>query len=112
MTRPAEEQDFRVFFLLKHLKDLGMVVHACNPSTETEGLRVQGQPGLHSKTLSQKVEEIRKKRKEGKETKTKANNKIHHLGMPIYIYSTEWTGRDRQVRKEPSTSLCPEEFTA
>jgi hypothetical protein len=33
------------------------MVHACNPSTqevEAGGLRVQGQPELHSETLSQK----------------------------------------------------------
>jgi hypothetical protein len=34
-----------------------MVAHACNPSTwetETGGILFQGQPELHSKTLSQK----------------------------------------------------------
>jgi hypothetical protein len=33
----------------------GTVSHPCNPSTqeaEAQGLRVQGQPGLHSKTMS------------------------------------------------------------
>jgi hypothetical protein len=37
---------------------VGVVIHSCNPSTqeaEAEGLRVQGQPGLHSKTLFQKI---------------------------------------------------------
>jgi hypothetical protein len=32
---------------------LGMVMQACNPSTqeaEADGLRILGQPGLHSKT--------------------------------------------------------------
>jgi hypothetical protein len=36
---------------------MGRVLHTCNPSTweaETGGFRVQGQPWLHSKTLSQK----------------------------------------------------------
>jgi hypothetical protein len=35
----------------------GMVAHTCGPSTweaETKGMLVQGQPGLHSETLSQK----------------------------------------------------------
>jgi hypothetical protein len=35
--------------------ELGVMMHAYNPSTqETEagGLRIQGQPGLHNKTLS------------------------------------------------------------
>jgi hypothetical protein len=40
------------------LASLGMVVHTCDPSTqkaEAGGLRVWGQPGLHSKSLSQKI---------------------------------------------------------
>jgi hypothetical protein len=43
---------------------LGVVVHDCNHSTwEAEvGLRVQGQPGLHSETLSQKMKTQTKKR--------------------------------------------------
>jgi hypothetical protein len=38
----------------------GMVIHACNPSTqevEAGGLRVQVQPELYSKTLSQKQQQ-------------------------------------------------------
>jgi hypothetical protein len=37
---------------------LGIVAHVCNPSTgeaEAGGLRVQGQSGLYSETLSQKI---------------------------------------------------------
>jgi hypothetical protein len=40
----------------KHTQKLGVMVHACNPSTweaEARGLWIQGQHGLHSKTLSQ-----------------------------------------------------------
>jgi hypothetical protein len=40
-----------------------MVVHACNPSTqetEAEGLEMQGQPRLHSETLSQKKKKLTK----------------------------------------------------
>jgi hypothetical protein len=40
---------------------LGLVVHTYNPNTEAGRLQVQGQPGLHSMTLSQKQK--RKKRK-------------------------------------------------
>jgi hypothetical protein len=40
---------------------LGMVVYGYNPSTwktEVGGLKVQGQPGLHSKTLHQNQNKI------------------------------------------------------
>jgi hypothetical protein len=45
----------------------GLLVYTCNSSTweaETGGLQIQGQPGLHSESLSQK-----KKRKEKKKKK-------------------------------------------
>jgi hypothetical protein len=45
--------------------EIGVVEHACNPSTqeaEVGGCQIQGQPGLHSKTLSGK----KKKKKDKK----------------------------------------------
>jgi hypothetical protein len=42
--------------MLQSGTELGSVGHPCNPSTweaETEGSRVQDQPGLHNETLSQ-----------------------------------------------------------
>jgi hypothetical protein len=41
--------------MLQSGTELGSVGHPCNPSTweaETEGSRVQDQPGLHNETLS------------------------------------------------------------
>jgi hypothetical protein len=46
---------------------LDIVAHPCNPTTavsEARGLQVLGQPGLYSKTLSQKE---KKKKKEEEE---------------------------------------------
>jgi hypothetical protein len=43
-----------------------MVPHTCNPKTwdaETEGLRIGGQPGLNSETLSQNNQKKGKKKK-------------------------------------------------
>jgi hypothetical protein len=42
---------------IKNLKEPGMMMHAYNPSTQeakARGSQVPGQPGLHSKTLTQK----------------------------------------------------------
>jgi hypothetical protein len=57
-------------------------MHACNPSTwETEvgGLRIQGQPGPHSETIS----------KTGEKTKTKKTTsteyKVIRLGLKYLI---------------------------
>jgi hypothetical protein len=52
-------QEYITSILIKGgYKDVpGVMEHTCNPSTqkvEVEGLRVPGQPGLHSETLSQK----------------------------------------------------------
>jgi hypothetical protein len=49
--------DTQELSVIRILKILGMVVHTYNPSTwedEASGLRVQGQPRLHSKILIQK----------------------------------------------------------
>jgi hypothetical protein len=40
----------------------GVVVHTSNPSTQAGGLQVQGQPGLHGKTPSQKKKKMTKKK--------------------------------------------------
>jgi hypothetical protein len=51
-----------------------VVVYTCNSSTqkaETGGLWVQGQPGLHSKTLSQKTEQHKQQKPKPNQTKTK-----------------------------------------
>jgi hypothetical protein len=45
----------------------GLLVYTCNSSTweaETGGLQIQGQPGLHSESLSQKKKKERKEKKE------------------------------------------------
>jgi hypothetical protein len=56
MNLPALIHSF--FHQILCVEMLGMVVHTCNSSTikaEAGALQVQGQPGLHSETLSQKI---------------------------------------------------------
>jgi hypothetical protein len=56
----------------KDLTGLGMVAHTCNPSiweAEAGGMRVSGQPGLHSETLSvSKRDRGEKERREMRES--------------------------------------------
>jgi hypothetical protein len=44
--------------IIKHILKPSVMVQVCNPSTreaKAGGLQVQGQPGLYSETLSQKL---------------------------------------------------------
>jgi hypothetical protein len=50
------------WYSIKVTRQLGMVVHTYNSSTqeaEVGGLRVRGQPGLHSEVMSQQNKQIR-----------------------------------------------------
>jgi hypothetical protein len=69
-----------------------MVVHFCNPSTweaEAEGLQVQDQPGIHSKSLCQKKEGEeggkgrRKEEKEGEEEEEKEEEEEEEMVQHI-----------------------------
>jgi hypothetical protein len=63
---------------------LDIVAHPCNPTTavsEARGLQVLGQPGLYSKTLSQKE----KKKKKEEEEKF-----LYRLHIENIIFGTEW----------------------
>jgi hypothetical protein len=92
-----KQQPKNILFTKQHILP-GLVAHACNSSiweAEAGGLKVQGQPGLHSKSLSQQI----------KINKNRRSSSLFFASLLYCLGALENCGWEQSVWKNRTSEL-------